>query len=132
MNGTRLSLFAPIQAALGADPDTNSRTAFFFRNLAAGAACGAAGAVVGSPLFLIKARLQSQSTAHSLRTPGAGEFRCAGMILPVVSGVFFAWGSACTAHDVTEHRSMCRPYRGSFHVGLFVFCFVYFRLGLSA
>lgn len=75
MNGTRLSLFAPIQGALGVDPDTNSKTSFFFRNLAAGAACGAAGAVVGSPLYLIKARLQSQSTAHNLRTPGAGEFR---------------------------------------------------------
>ena len=80
MNGTRLSLFAPIQAVLGADPDTNSRTAFFLRNLAAGAACGAVGAVVGSPMFLIKARLQSQSTVHSLRTPGAGEFRCDGVI----------------------------------------------------
>lgn len=79
MNGTRLSLFAPVQAVLGADPDTNSRTAFFFRNLAAGAACGAAGAVVGSPLYLIKARLQSQTTAHSLRTPGTGEFRCDGV-----------------------------------------------------
>lgn len=75
MNGTRLSLFAPVQAALGVDAESNGKVAFFFRNLAAGAACGAVGALIGSPLFLVKARLQSQSTVHSLRTPGAGEFR---------------------------------------------------------
>lgn len=75
MNGTRLSLFAPVQAALGVDVEYNGKVEFFFRNLAAGAGCGAIGAVVGSPLYLIKARLQSQSTAHSLRTAGGGEFR---------------------------------------------------------
>ncbi|CAM9617233.1 unnamed protein product, partial [Hapterophycus canaliculatus] len=78
MNGTRLSLFAPVQAALGVDAESNGKMAFFFRNLAAGAACGACGALIGSPLFLIKARLQSQSTAHSLRTAGGGEFRYRG------------------------------------------------------
>lgn len=75
MNGTRLSLFAPVQAALGVDAGSNGTVSFFFRNLAAGAACGATGALIGSPLYLIKARLQSQTTAHSLRTAGAGEFR---------------------------------------------------------
>eukprot|EP00903_Cladosiphon_okamuranus_P013818 g12860.t1 len=79
MNGTRLSLFAPVQAALGVDVERNGKVAFFFRNLAAGAACGAIGSLIGSPLFLIKARLQSQSTAHTLRTAGAGEFRYRGM-----------------------------------------------------
>lgn len=79
MNGTRLSLFAPVQAALGVDAESNGKMAFFFRNLAAGAACGACGALIGSPLFLIKARLQSQSTAHSLRTAGGGEFRWVGV-----------------------------------------------------
>lgn len=75
MNGTRLSLYAPISAAFGADAEKNGRTSFFFRSLAAGAVCGACGAFVGSPLFLVKARLQSQSTAHNLRTPGAGQFQ---------------------------------------------------------
>lgn len=77
MNGTRLSLFGPFQKLLGADAGTNAGTTFFLKNVAAGAACGACGAFVGSPLFLVKARLQSQSTAHSVRTAGAGEFRFA-------------------------------------------------------
>ncbi|CBN75307.1 conserved unknown protein [Ectocarpus siliculosus] len=75
MNGTRLSLFAPVQKALGVDAENKGKIGFFFRNLAAGAACGAAGALIGSPVFLVKARLQSQSKAHSLRTAGGGEFR---------------------------------------------------------
>ena len=76
MNGTRLSLFGRVQKVLGVDRENNSETSFFLRNLTAGAACGAIGGLVGSPAFLVKARLQSQSTAHNLRTPGAGEFRC--------------------------------------------------------
>ncbi|CAM9307365.1 unnamed protein product [Ectocarpus fasciculatus] len=78
MNGTRLSLFAPVQKALGVDAENKGNMSFFFRNLAAGAACGAAGALIGSPVFLVKARLQSQSNAHSLRTAGGGEFRYRG------------------------------------------------------
>ncbi|CAM9452912.1 unnamed protein product, partial [Ectocarpus sp. 13 AM-2016] len=75
MNGTRLSLFAPVQKVLGVDVENKGKIGFFFRNLAAGAACGAAGALIGSPVFLVKARLQSQSKTHSLRTAGGGEFR---------------------------------------------------------
>lgn len=75
MNGTRLSLFAPMQRLFGADSDKNGGGGFFLRSMAAGAACGAVGAVVGSPLFLVKARLQSQSTAHKLRNEDAGQFR---------------------------------------------------------
>lgn len=68
MNGTRLSLFGPIQKFLRADGEKNGRTgSYFLRNLAAGAACGACGAVVGSPIFMIKARLQSQSAGNLRR-----------------------------------------------------------------
>lgn len=101
MNGTRLSLFQPIQKLLGADAATNGHTAFFFRNLAAGAACGACGAVVGSPLFLIKARLQSQSSAHDVRSAGAGQFRC---VYACVGCVIRA--CVCVVHSPDGHEKL--------------------------
>jgi solute carrier family 25 protein 34/35 len=61
MNGMRLGLYEPAQRALvaatGADPQGIALKA------AAAAASGAVGATLGSPLYLIKSRLQAQS-AH--------------------------------------------------------------------
>jgi solute carrier family 25 protein 34/35 len=61
MNGTRLGLYEPAQRALvgatGADPASTPLKA------AAAAMSGAVGATLGSPLYLIKSRLQAQS-AH--------------------------------------------------------------------
>ncbi|CAN0448219.1 unnamed protein product [Discosporangium mesarthrocarpum] len=73
MNGTRLSLFGKLQGLLGANSNSDNQTVFFLKNLAAGAICGGVGAVVGSPFFLVKARLQSQSEKHPVRT--GGDFR---------------------------------------------------------
>ncbi|CAB1120853.1 unnamed protein product [Ectocarpus sp. CCAP 1310/34] len=102
MNGTRLSLFAPVQKVLGVDVENKGKIGFFFRNLAAGAACGAAGALIASPVFLVKARLQSQSKAHSLRTAGGGEFRW-------VRGAVSAALQGCRCSPI------CNRYRGTWH-----------------
>lgn len=61
MNGARLGLYEPFQRALvgatGADPTSTPL------KMACGAAAGAVGATLGSPLYLVKSRLQAQS-AH--------------------------------------------------------------------
>jgi solute carrier family 25 protein 34/35 len=65
MNGVRLGSYPFVQRQLGAtEPGTRG---FFLRNLLSGAITGAAGAFIGSPLFLIKVRLQTQSSAAGLR-----------------------------------------------------------------
>eukprot|EP00611_Tribonema_gayanum_P001335 TRINITY_DN1097_c0_g1_i4.p1 TRINITY_DN1097_c0_g1~~TRINITY_DN1097_c0_g1_i4.p1 ORF type:complete len:298 (+),score=80.43 TRINITY_DN1097_c0_g1_i4:183-1076(+) len=74
MNGTRLGMFAPLQRFLKADANTDGQVSFFFKNLAAGAISGACGAAVGSPFFLVKARLQGQSNVHKIRSAGAEVF----------------------------------------------------------
>lgn len=59
MNGTRLGLYDPAQRALvaltGADPSSTLLKA------AAAAGSGAVGATFGSPIYLVKSRLQAQS-----------------------------------------------------------------------
>ncbi|ETV89097.1 hypothetical protein H257_00474 [Aphanomyces astaci] len=63
MNGARLGFFEQLQQVYGAtDPNHYS---FPLRNMAAGATSGALGAIMGSPFFLVKARLQAQSSAVS-------------------------------------------------------------------
>jgi len=65
MNGTRLGLYEPVQRALvavtGADPASTLMKA------AAAAASGAVGATLGSPLYLVKSRLQAQSAFFTVR-----------------------------------------------------------------
>lgn len=65
MNGTRLGLYEPAQrvlvSATGADP------ANIFLKAAAAASSGAVGATLGSPLYLIKSRLQAQSVHFHVR-----------------------------------------------------------------
>jgi len=60
MNGTRLGLYGPIKELLGTDP---KQSTYFIRNVFTGALTGTLGAMAGSPFFMIKTRLQSQSIA---------------------------------------------------------------------
>eukprot|EP01121_Diplochlamys_sp_Union-15-3_P017751 TRINITY_DN6317_c0_g2_i1.p1 TRINITY_DN6317_c0_g2~~TRINITY_DN6317_c0_g2_i1.p1 ORF type:complete len:308 (+),score=35.94 TRINITY_DN6317_c0_g2_i1:41-964(+) len=60
MNGIRLGSHSSFKQLTGAI-DPYSTPFFFFRNLLSGAASGALGAFVASPLFLIKVRMQTQS-----------------------------------------------------------------------
>ncbi len=63
MNGVRLGSYASFQRAFGAgDPQVDF---FFLRNVCAGAACGAWGAAVGSPFFMVKVRLQAAVASSS-------------------------------------------------------------------
>lgn len=64
MNGPRLGLFEPLQKVFGAtDP-----TSYWFpvRNVCAAATSGMIGACVGSPFFLVKARIQAASSAGKI------------------------------------------------------------------
>ncbi|CAH0514845.1 unnamed protein product [Peronospora belbahrii] len=64
MNGPRLGLYQPLQQFYGAtDP-----TAFSFpiRNLAAAATSGMIGAAIGSPFYLVKARIQAASSVEKV------------------------------------------------------------------
>ncbi|CAM9200552.1 unnamed protein product [Phaeothamnion confervicola] len=67
MNGTRLALFERLQRLLHADSKKDPRALFFAKNLFAGATTGAIGASIGSPFFLVKARLQSQNVAARMQ-----------------------------------------------------------------
>ncbi|KAF0698057.1 Aste57867_11305 [Aphanomyces stellatus] len=61
MNGVRLGGFESLQKLVGAtDP---SHPSFFARNVVAGAMSGSIAALFGSPFFLVKARIQAQSSA---------------------------------------------------------------------
>ncbi|XP_070560979.1 solute carrier family 25 member 35-like [Ptychodera flava] len=60
MNGTRLGTFqCLVNFGLVKDKDGN---VIYWRSVVAGAFAGSAGAVVGSPMYLIKTHLQSQAT----------------------------------------------------------------------
>lgn len=63
LNGTRLGLFEPVRQGLSKGGFTP-----YFASLTSGAICGAVGAAVASPLFLIKTRMQSFSTAFPVGT----------------------------------------------------------------
>lgn len=60
MNGTRLGLFKPVCSVYGVGAAGDSEAMRFFKTLGAGATTGAIGGFVGSPIFLVKARLQNQ------------------------------------------------------------------------
>eukprot|EP00039_Didymoeca_costata_P031051 m.32894 g.32894 ORF g.32894 m.32894 type:complete len:319 (-) comp8464_c0_seq2:18-974(-) len=58
MNGTRLGLFPAISSAFGVN-ENSSGHGVFFRSWAAGACTGIMGGFIGSPFFLVKARIQN-------------------------------------------------------------------------
>ncbi|KAF1329728.1 Mitochondrial carrier family, partial [Globisporangium splendens] len=64
LNAPRLGLFEPIQKLYGATDPTHF--SFPIRNLAAAATSGLIGACVGSPFFLVKARIQAASSAATI------------------------------------------------------------------
>ena len=65
MNGTRLGMYEPVQRGLvsltGADPSSTLLKA------TAAACSGAAGGMLGSPIYLIKSRLQAQSDHFTVK-----------------------------------------------------------------
>jgi solute carrier family 25 protein 34/35 len=61
MNGARLGTYPTLKRALDADGG-HSRAGTALRHTAAGGVAGALGAVAGSPLFMVKCRLQAQSS----------------------------------------------------------------------
>lgn len=64
MNGPRLALFEPLQKLYGATDPTHY--SFPLRNVAAAATSGMIGAFIGSPFFLVKARIQAASSTASI------------------------------------------------------------------
>eukprot|EP00126_Sphaerothecum_destruens_P009853 Sdes_comp20609_c0_seq1m15638 len=71
MNGLRLGTYEPLQEILK-DFDLFAKSPFS-RSIFAGALCGAFGAFIGSPFYLVKIQLQSYSSQKS--NPGkAGSF----------------------------------------------------------
>jgi solute carrier family 25 protein 34/35 len=64
LNGPRLGLFEPLQKFYGAT-DPTSYT-FPLRNICAAATSGMIGAFVGSPFFLVKARIQAASSSAKI------------------------------------------------------------------
>eukprot|EP01080_Neovahlkampfia_damariscottae_P004295 gene4295-7651_t len=60
MNGVRLGMYSTLQANFGSDDY------FFFKNMASACFSGALGGVVGSPFYLVKTRLQAQSTSSGI------------------------------------------------------------------
>jgi len=63
MNGTRLGSYSHFKTILGVDPKSKY---FFPKNLLAGASAGMLGACLASPLYLVKVRMQSQSSAFAI------------------------------------------------------------------
>ena len=64
MNGTRLGCYPTAKRLL--QDDGSESLANVARGVCAGAATGGMGAVVGSPFFMVKCRLQAQSTASGI------------------------------------------------------------------
>lgn len=60
MNGCRLGFYDPIRITLTSTFSKNVPNLAI--NIVTGAICGATGALAGSPLFLVKTRMQSQSS----------------------------------------------------------------------
>jgi len=63
MNGTRLGSYGPIKRLIGA---SEQNSFYFLRTVIAGASSGALSALVGSPFFLVKVRLQTQASGATL------------------------------------------------------------------
>ena len=60
MNGTRLGCYPSLKRLF--NYDSSESIANFARGLTAGAISGGMGAIVGSPFYMVKCRLQAQST----------------------------------------------------------------------
>ncbi|TMW60266.1 hypothetical protein Poli38472_000308 [Pythium oligandrum] len=117
MNAPRLGLFEPLQKVYGATDPTHY--SFPLRNIAAAATSGIIGAAIGSPLFLVKARIQAASSSAKLnaqyaytgmvdgfrqilRTEGvAGLYRGVSGALPRV-----AMGSAAQLSTYTQAKNL--------------------------
>eukprot|EP00735_Rhodelphis_limneticus_P014265 TRINITY_DN8269_c0_g1::TRINITY_DN8269_c0_g1_i1::g.10219::m.10219 TRINITY_DN8269_c0_g1::TRINITY_DN8269_c0_g1_i1::g.10219 ORF type:complete len:313 (+),score=64.21,sp/A3KPP4/S2535_DANRE/43.43/8e-81,Mito_carr/PF00153.22/9.9e-18,Mito_carr/PF00153.22/3.2e-18,Mito_carr/PF00153.22/1.7e-17 TRINITY_DN8269_c0_g1_i1:89-1027(+) len=67
MNGFRLGLYEPIRGVMGGDSIAPGSALDFVRNMSAGATSGALGALAGSPFFMIKCRIQIQSSSAALQ-----------------------------------------------------------------
>eukprot|EP00736_Rhodelphis_marinus_P011071 Rmarinus@m.15499 len=74
MNGCRLGFYEPIRRSLGGNVDDQSVVGFL-RSIAAGATSGAIGAMVGSPFFMVKCRIQIQSVSSALQTGYQHQYR---------------------------------------------------------
>ncbi|KAJ2163084.1 Mitochondrial oxaloacetate carrier protein [Coemansia sp. RSA 552] len=66
LNGTRLGLYGPAKEALYTAAGRSMAEPAVALNVAAGGACGVAGAALGSPFFLVKTRMQSASRAAAV------------------------------------------------------------------
>lgn len=62
LNGPRLGLFRPLQEVFGATDAT--AMSFPVRNICAAATSGMIGACIGSPFYLVKARIQAASSVE--------------------------------------------------------------------
>lgn len=63
MNGTRLGLYEPIKRLLNGDVHSSPHP---IKNVIAGSTSGVLAAIIGSPFFLIKVRLQTQASGSSI------------------------------------------------------------------
>ncbi|KAG1771108.1 mitochondrial carrier domain-containing protein [Suillus placidus] len=68
LNGSRLSLYDPFRRTLNRAFGWSSADQIPITSLVAGAASGAVGAIIGNPLFLVKARMQAYSPALPVGT----------------------------------------------------------------
>ncbi|UIZ26381.1 hypothetical protein KXD40_002477 [Peronospora effusa] len=64
MNGPRLGLFEPLQKVYGATDST--ALSYPLRNICAAATSGMIGASIGSPFYLVKARIQAASSVETI------------------------------------------------------------------
>ena len=61
MNGSRLGFYGPLKQLMLGDEVRPGTWGFSLRNVCAGATSGAIGALIGSPFFLVKCRIQAYS-----------------------------------------------------------------------
>lgn len=64
LNGSRLGFYEPFRKAIGKAAGKRPDEQWAVGSLAAGATSGCVGAILGNPLFLIKARMQAYSPHH--------------------------------------------------------------------
>ena len=71
LNGSRLGLYEPFRRTGNSLTGRTGEEQFMPINIASGAASGVVGAVLGNPLFLIKARIQAYSPSNPVGTQHA-------------------------------------------------------------
>ena len=101
MNGPRLGLFESLQKLYGAtDPTCYT---FPIRNIAAAATSGILGAAIGSPFFLVKARIQAASSAANINS----QYAYTGM---VSKGRLFVFQIVSVTMSCDETTTTCFLY----------------------